>query len=161
MEAIKAAGSLLLGLVFVAALVFIAALFIVGTAKVSEIALPFLTIASVIGVIICVVILLPLSIFRFTRIVSVWGFFIASYLFGAYVWMYGFFVTYNLWGAGGLLAGLFLGVVGVVPLGIIAAAFNGLWSIAAELAVLLVFTFGARMFALFLATSLDRAAIEA
>ncbi len=161
MEAIKAAGSVILGLAVFAALLFVCVLFIVGAATVSEKVLPILNIATVIGMILCVIILLPLTIFRTTRFIPVWGFFIASYIFGVDVWMYGFLVTYDLWGTGGILAGLFLGIVGVVPLGMIAAAFNGMWSVVLELAILLVVTYGVRMFALFLASSLDRAVVEA
>jgi hypothetical protein len=160
MEAIKAAGSVILGLAVLVALVFVGALFVVGAATVSEKALPILNVATVIGMIFCVVILLPLSVFRATRFVAVWGFFIASYIFGVDVWMYGFLVTYDLWGAGGILAGLVLGFVGVVPLGMIAAALNGLWPVVAELAFCIAVTYGSRMFSLFLANSLDRAAVE-
>src|SRR5208282_5476694 len=107
-----------------------------------------------------VVVLLPLSIFRAPRIVSVWGFLIASYVFGVDVWMYGFLVTFDLWGSIGVLFGLFLGVVGIVPLGMIAAALHALWSIVAELAFGIAITYGARMFAFFLAGTLDRASAE-
>jgi hypothetical protein len=86
---------------------------------------------------------------------------IASYVFGVDVWMYGFLVTFDLWGSIGVLFGLFLGVVGIVPLGMIAAALHALWPIVAELAFGMAITYGARMFAFFLAATLDRAAAEA
>jgi hypothetical protein len=98
MEGIKAAGAVILGIAGFTALIFVAFLFIEGTATVAETILPFLSAASAIGTIFCVVFLIPLSIFRATRIIAVWGFFIASYLFGLDVWMYGFLVTYDLWG---------------------------------------------------------------
>jgi hypothetical protein len=160
MEALKAAGSVILGLAVLAALVFVAALFIVGTATVSELALPILDVATAIGVLVCVLVLLPLSIFRATRIVAVWGFFVASYIFGVDVWMYGFLITYALWGAGGLLVGLILGIVGVVPLGMIASAVNGVWFVVFDLAFGVAITYGARVFSLFLANSLDRIAMK-
>lgn len=63
------------------------------------------------------------------------GFFIVSYIFGLGVWMYGFLVTYQFWGGTGTFIGLLLGVVGVVPLGIIAAALHGTWYYVGELII--------------------------
>ncbi len=161
LEAIKSAGSIILGIAVLIALIFVSALFILGTATVSEKVLPFLNVATIISLIFCVIVLLPLLIVRATRFIPVWGLFIASYVFGVDVWMYGFLVTFDLWGAGGVFAGLLLGVVGIVPLGIIAAALHALWSTVGELAFGIAITYGARMFAVFLAATLDRATEEA
>ena len=46
--------------------------------------------------------------------------------------MYGFVVTYEIWGGGGVLIGLMLGIVGIVPLEIIAASWHSEWVIVAE-----------------------------
>jgi hypothetical protein len=77
------------------------------------------------------------------------------------MWMYGFLVTYDLWGGTGIFFGLLLGGIGVVPLAIIAAALNQMWTLVGELVFGLVVTFGPRMFAFYLAKTLDRAAEEA
>lgn len=161
MEAIKTVGAAILGVTVFVAMIFVAVLLIAGTATVAGKVLPFLISATNIGTVFCIVFLLPLSLFRATRIVSVWGFFIASYLFGLGVWMYGFLVTYDLWGGRGVFIGLVLGVVGIVPLGIIAAALKGLWFIAGDLVYGIALTYGARAFALYLAVKIDRAAEEA
>lgn len=87
MEAIKAAGSVILFLVIIVALTFVGALSILGAASVSGKMLPILNAATIIGLIICVVVFLPLSILRATRFVPVWGFLIASYIFGVDAWM--------------------------------------------------------------------------
>jgi hypothetical protein len=160
MEAIKTASAIILGFTVLVALIFVAVLFIEGTATVAGKVLPFLSSITNIGTVFCVVFLLPLSLFRVTRIVSIWGFFIASYLFGLCVWMYGFLVTYDLWGGGGVFIGLVLGGVGIVPLGIIAAALKGLWFIVGDLVYGIALTYGARIFALYLASKADRVVEE-
>lgn len=152
---IKNAGIVILGLAAFVALLFGAVFLIMGTAFIGEKLLPYLMTASLLTLVLCVVIFLPLSLFRVTRIVALWGFFIASYIFGLGVWMYGFLVTYELWGGIGIFIGLFLGVVGVVPLGIIAAALHGIWYYVGELVFGLVLTYGARAFALFLMKTLE------
>ena len=83
------------------------------------------------------------------------GFFIVSYIFGLGVWMYGFLVTYQFWGGTGTFIGLLLGVVGVVPLGIIAAALHGTWYYVGELIIGIAITYQARVFALFLMKPLE------
>jgi hypothetical protein len=116
---------------------------------------PFLMLASDIATVCCIVFLLPLSLFRRTRIVSMWGFLLASYLFGLSFWVYGLLVTYDQWGRTGVFIGLFLFGFGVVPLGIIAAATQYLWLTAGELIFGVVLTFGARAFAFHLAKKMD------
>jgi hypothetical protein len=56
--------------------------------------------------------------------------------------------------------GLLLGIVGVIPLGIAAAGYKGLWFFVVELGFGLILTFAAYAFALYLAGKMDRAAIE-
>jgi len=149
------------GLAILAALVFVGGVFILGAEAVSEKALPFFGIATVLAIVFCLVIFLPLSIFRATRIVPIWGFFIASYVFGVYTWMFSFLVTFSLWGVGGVFVGLCLAGIGIFPLAIIAAALHALWSTVGNLAFGIVITCGTRIFSFYLATTLDRAAKQA
>jgi len=155
-DALKAAGSVIGGLTILAALLFLGGVFILGAEMVSEKALPFFETATVLAIVFCAIILLPLSIFRATRIVSVWGFFIASYLFGVYTWMVSFLVTFSLWGAGGVIVGLSLAGVGIFPLAIIASATHALWSTAGDIIFAITITYGARLFSFYLATTFDR-----
>ncbi len=149
------------GLAILAALVFVGGVFILGAEAVSEKALPFFGIATVLAIVFCLVIFLPLSIFRATRIVPIWGIFIASYVFGVYTWMFSFLVTFSLWGVGGVFVGLCLAGIGIFPLAIIAAALHALWSTVGNLAFGIVITCGTRIFSFYLATTLDRAAKQA
>lgn len=157
MEALKAAGSVIAGLAIFAALVFIGVVFILGAETVSERALPFFSTATVLAIVFCVVILLPLSILRATRIVSVWGFFIASYVVGVYIWMFSFLITYSLWGAGAVFIGLCFVGIGILPLAIIAVVTQGLWSAVVNLLLGIVILYGTRIFAIYLAASFENA----
>jgi hypothetical protein len=157
MNAIKTGGAIALGIAVFLGLIFLAVFFIKGAAYVSVVALPYLDIAAAIGFVICILIFLPLSIFRVTRAVACVGLFIASYIFGIELWMYGFIVTYALWGGVGIFLGLCFGGVGVVPLGLIAATLHGEWYPVAQILFGLVTTFGARGFAAYLAKKVDEA----
>lgn len=74
MSAIKNAGAALLGLAIFAAIIFLSVLVFKGTAYISVIVLPYLSEIAAIATAICVIVLLPLSLFRVTRAVAFWGF---------------------------------------------------------------------------------------
>jgi hypothetical protein len=153
-NALKLAGSTIFGLACFIAFIFLVGFLLSGTVFISRKLLPSLIWAGDVALLICLL-LLPLSLFRRTRVVTLYSFFITSYIFGIGVWMYGFLVTYQLWGGAGLTIGLVLGLIGVVPLGILAAALHGIWYYVGELFFGLVITYGARAFALFLAKTLE------
>lgn len=127
-------------------------MFYLGAEKVSEATLPALNYATVIALII--IFLLPLSVFKTTRFISTWGFLIASFIFGIDVWMYGFLVTLHFWGVGGVFVGLCLVGIGVVPLGMIAAALHSSWDVVVGLAFGIAMTYGTRMLSFYLAHTL-------
>lgn len=133
MEALKGIGSIVLGIAFFCGLILIAVLMIEGAKSVSEFMLPYLSLAIAYVLPICALILLPLAFIPKTRVIAAFGFFAASFLFGAATWMYGLIVTYTIWGVVGVLAGLAIAGVGVVPVGIVAAALYELWPVAGEL----------------------------
>jgi hypothetical protein len=133
MESIKTLGGVLLGLLALCLLAALAMLLLTGAAWFSEKVLPTLYDACWIALAICVVVLLPLTLFRVGRIISAFGFMISSFVFGATVWLLGLDVTYTLWGVLALFVGLVFAGVGVVPIGMLAAAFRGEWEVAGEL----------------------------
>jgi hypothetical protein len=160
MEVLKNVGWGLLGITIIIAAVFVAALLINGMAWVSGHVLEYLITFNNIVTVVCVVLLLPLAPFRKTRIVPAYGLYVASFVFGVCVWVYGFMVTYEIWGGVGVFIGLMLGIVGIVPLGIIAASWHSEWVIVAELIYGLVLTYGARAIALWLGAKIERYEIE-
>lgn len=160
MEALRNLGWGRLDIAIMVALVFVAALLINGMAWVYGHVLEYLITFNNIVTLVCIVVLLPLAPFRKTRIVPAYGLYVASFVFGVCVWVYGFVVTYEIWGGVGVLIGLMLGIVGIVPLGIIAALWHSEWVIAAELIYGLVLTYGARAIALWLGAKIERYEME-
>jgi hypothetical protein len=160
MEALKNVGWGLLGIAIIAPLVFVAALLINGIAWVSGHVLEYLITLNNIVTVMCIVFLPPLALFRKTRVVPAYGLYVASFVFGVCVWVYGFMVTYEIWDGVGVLIGLMLGIVGIVPLGIIAALWHSEWVIAAELTYGVVLTYGARAIALWLRAKIERREME-
>jgi len=149
-EKFKSFGSGLIGIGIFIGIVLIAAFFIRGGLWLSKTLYPWLTLISAIAIIVCIVILLPLALFRKTRGLSGVGIYFASFIFGASLWVWSFLITYTLWGATALFIGLFLAGVGIIPIAMLATIFSGEWSIFGQLVLLLVFTFGSRMLGLYL-----------
>jgi len=141
-----------------AAIVLLIALLFGGTALVSTRLLPWFSMASVWAFYALILLLLPLSAIRATRHFAAMAILCVSYLFGATVWMEGFVTTLTFWGVLGAIIGLCFIGIGVVPFGMLAALFHKDWSAFFLLSLLLVLTFGTRMFAHALARSCEEAA---
>jgi hypothetical protein len=156
MRPLKGAGTILAGILVLVALLFFGTLYIAGLAWVSENVHEYLDVAAIIAFIICAFVLLPCAFFRATQKVSVYGLYISSVIFGASTWIFGFLATLQYWGVIGVFVGVIMGVVGIVPLGMLASAFHSDWLGVGQLALGLVLTYGARMTAVLLAARIDR-----
>jgi len=150
MEKLKNIGDTLKGLAIFICLIVLVIVFLKGAVWISTTILPWISAVNAIGIVIGVVILVPLTLIKPTRVVGAFGLYIASYLYGATLWVWGCVITYVLWGLTGLVVGLVILGVGVVPIAIIACLFNGMWSLAIQLIVLFAITFGARMLAAYM-----------
>ena len=105
-----------------------------------------------------VFVLLPLSFFRLTRVVSIFGFYAAGCIFGVTAWMGSFLAILYYWGMGwALFTSVFVTPVGVVPVGILAAIINGDWSAVGVLVLGGTLTVGSYLIAFWLASVQDRA----
>jgi hypothetical protein len=155
-RALEGIGGGLAGIAFFAALVCFVALWIMGLAWVSENVASYVYAVSQIAVMACVFILTPLALFGATRRISAYGFFLSSVLFGLATWILGFLVTLDYWGGFGVFVGIVMLGVGVVPMGILAAALHADWPNVGQIGLCLVITFGARMSAVVLTTKIDR-----
>jgi TPR repeat protein len=157
-SALKVTGSVFLGIAAILALGFLFALWISGVLWVSEKIVGYVWMAADTAFWVCLIVLLPLSLFRATRKISCIGFLGASFSFGLCTWILGFLTTYEYWGGLGVFVGLVLGVVGIVPLGILASIFHADWTSAIFLTIGLLLTYSARSFALWLAIKIDSSA---
>jgi hypothetical protein len=109
---------------------------------------PWLLRASEIAFVICVLVFLPLCIFRKTRPWAGVGFVYASYVFGIFLFAYACFFVVEVWGYVGLAIGLIFAGVGVVPVALLAALLHAEWSVLLELTFGIFLTFGARFLGL-------------
>lgn len=154
MQAIKSIGSIILGIViFVGIIIVTVLLFTVG-AKVAFTIQPFINWLAGILLIINLLALL-VAIVPKARAVSGLVIYISSYVYGLGTWIFGLAVTLALWGWVAVIIGLLLGGVGVVPIGMLAAIFNGHWGIFWTLFISLALTYGARVIGTLLVSSAE------
>jgi hypothetical protein len=133
-----------LGAIIAITFIIAIVIFIKGTVWASEYILPPLISVGWIVLAIDLLILLPLAISQRLRGLAGAGLFITSYLFGVICWLVGLLVAYTLWGLWAIIIGLLLLGIGVVPIGMLAAVFEGQWYMLIVLVVLAALSFGAR-----------------
>ncbi len=148
MNILKSIGGFLLAIAGIVGITLVAFLLITGGAWLADKAYPWLILLFTLALGISIFILLPLAIFRRTRGFAGLGIYIASYIFGITLWVWCLLTVYTLWGGFAVVIGILMGGVGVVPLAIIAAAIKGLWSLAIQMIVVALVTFGARFLGL-------------
>jgi hypothetical protein len=142
-----------MGLAFLFAVIILPLLYIYGLVWFSEKALPWLFLASAIVFAICLLVLLPLSVFRKLRPWTGWGLYFASFLFGTMLFTFSYLVVVELWGVFALVVGLILAGVGVVPVALLAAVFHREWALLGFVVLGIVVTYGTRAVGMGLAES--------
>jgi hypothetical protein len=111
-------------------------------------------------IVICLFVLLPLAIFRWTRGFAASGLMLASFAFGVTTWMASFSITYYYWGVVGVVIGLVIAGVGVLPIAVIASLIYADWTTVGLLILGAALIFGSRMFAAWLFTTLEREPVK-
>ena len=154
-ENLKAIGSFIIGIAVLIGVAIVAMMLIRGGAWVSEMLYPWIAVLSSFAFVVCIFILLPLAAFKKTRVFSGTGFYIASYVFGVSLWVWSLLLTYFLWGGFALFVGLFLAGVGVLPIAMLATAFNGMWTQFGELVLTMVITYATRSFGYYLVSKAE------
>ena len=151
MKNFKALSASLVGIAIFAGLIAaIALLFSFGTKLAFKIEPAINDLAGVLLVV--DLIALPFALApRFRRMVGT-ILFISSFVLGVAAWLYGFAATLTLWGVVALIIGLFFAGVGVVPIGLLAAAFSNEWGIFGGLLGMVVLAFVARSTGVLLAS---------
>lgn len=144
-SSLKNVGTYALGIVILLAVIAVPAIMIAGGVWLGEKILPWLVLLSVIALGVCIVILGPLALIRYTRPWAGMGYFISSYVFGLTGWFMGLLLTWMLWGGFAVIVGLvFLGV-GVIPIAMLATLFKGMWAELGLLILSVVLTYGLRI----------------
>lgn len=144
-EIAKSIGGGVIVLFAIVAIVLIPVLLIRGGVWLGALLYPWLLALNGITFAITVFLFLPNAIFSSTPRFAGSGMMIASYVFGLTLWVWSLLLTYDLWGGLGLLIGLFMAGVGVVPLAMLATLVNAMWSELGQLVLLLIITFGVRV----------------
>jgi len=155
MKKLKAIGKFLLGAVVLIAAISLVAVFFVGVGWLSDHLFSWFSKASLVAGTILFLVLLPLSIAKKARAFTSIIILLISFIFGITLWMEGLLVTLSTWGAFAAVIGVLMGGIGVVPIGMLAALFHGLWAALFELLFLTVLTFGSRILSQWLANSSD------
>jgi hypothetical protein len=155
MKLIKELFSGALGIVIVVVILVVSTLLLVFGLRVATAIYPIIINVTEIALSVCIFILLPLALFKKTKIVSVYGLYFASFIFGAAVWIFSFLITYSYWGIFGVILGLFIAGVGVIPLGFVAALLHANWSVLINIVIGVIFTYGARALAMYWAEKID------
>jgi hypothetical protein len=159
-DKIKGMGGAAIGIGIFVGFLLIIGLILEGGLWLSEQIYPWLALISVITLGVVLVVLIPLSLFKRTRMLSGNGFTIASHIFGLTLWTWAFLLTYAIWGGVALMIGLFFLGVGVVPIAMLATLFNGLWSPLVQMILLTVLVFGTRLLGRWLLTKATFEGIE-
>jgi len=149
-------GCGILVIAFFVTIALLIGLLIHGGAWLSAKLYPILKAIFGLTLVIALFVLIPIAIFKKTRLLAGNGMVISSFVFGLTLWVWSFLLTYSLWGGLGIFIGLFLFGVGIVPIAMLATLVNGMWSILGQLMLLAILTFGSRFFGIFLTESIRR-----
>lgn len=155
-EAAKSIGGTILGIAVIVGLIFLGTILIKGGISLADKIFPFLVKATNFLTIILILILVPMSFFRKSRMYSGLGMYFSSYLFGFSMWIYSALIAYILWGLIALFIGLFLMGIGVLPIALLASLFHGEWTIFGNLVYMAILTYGSRMAGMKIAEKAER-----
>lgn len=87
--------------------------------------LPYIATINAWMTILCIFIFLPLLAIKKTRIISCYGFGIASMIYGLLLFAGSTVIVYKFWGSMGVSIGVFLGGITIVPMALLALLTHG------------------------------------
>lgn len=154
MGALRNTGVFLVGAILFVATILISAIFLVGITWLTVVLEPFIVFVYSLTIQSCFFVLLPLAIFKTTRTFSATGFALAAMVMAIYVWLVSVLVVFKFWGFVGLVAGIVLGVVGIVPLALIAGTMNRVWLDVGHIALGVALYFGLYVFGIYLRSTM-------
>ncbi|MCP4177206.1 MAG: hypothetical protein GY756_05510 [bacterium] len=141
---VKNIGCLFVGIAILIGALFIFSLFVKGGVWFADTLFPLFIYASIVLLILDIVLFLPLSLFKNTKLVAGKWIFFSSYLFGVTLWIWCLILTYKAFGWIGILIGVILLGIGIVPVGFVGALLTGHMLIVLYLIFFVVITYGAR-----------------
>ena len=154
MGALRNTGVFIVGVVLFFATILISSIFLVGITWLTTVLYPFVVFIENLTLQSCFFILLPLAFFKTTRTFAATGFAASAMMMAITVWLKSVLVVYQYWGFIGLSAGIILGIVGIVPLGLTAAAMNGMWPAFGQIALGIGLYFGLYIFGIYLRSTM-------
>jgi hypothetical protein len=137
----KDIGVTLFGIAILLGILTLGIAILYGAAELSLWALEWAPAVVGTAIVLCLFVMTPLSLIPSTRGIAGNGLYIASYAFGFALWILAMAFIYVTWGLMPVIIGLLLGVIGVVPIGIIASIVEGHWVVLGNLATLLLLTY--------------------
>ena len=142
MNILKSIGGTLLGIAIFIGIIVATILFFTFGAKMAFAISPFVN--GLAGVLITInIILLLFAVIPKTRGAIGNIIIFSSFIYGLSAWIYGLAVTLAIWGWLGVIIGVFLGGVGVVPIGMLASVLSGHWDLFWPLLINVATYFGA------------------
>jgi len=154
MGMLRNTGVFIIGAILFVATILLSSIFLVGITWLTTVLYPFILFIRQLTLQSCFFILLPLGFFKTTRTFSATGFAISAMVMGITVWLFSVLTVFQLWGFGGLIAGIILGIVGIVPLALIAAAMNHMWGADGRIALDIALYFGLYVFGIYLRSTM-------
>jgi hypothetical protein len=118
--------------------------FATGISWFSKQAFNYSTIAVSAALIFCALDLLPRRRSKGSNAISLYLLLISSYVFALATWLLGVLITFHHWGRLGLALGLSLGMIGVVPLAIVASGLHSDWTMMVVTLLGVLVSYGAR-----------------
>lgn len=144
------------GLALIILIIVAGAFLLQGTVYIGEKILPFLTTATGWFSLIFFLVLIPMGFTRRTRVMAGNGTVLFSYIAGFTLWFYSAVITYYLWGMFAIIVGLMLFGIGVLPIAVLAALFEGEWGLFGSLVYMIVLTYGSRMLGIYFLSQAEK-----
>lgn len=154
MQSFKSIGGVLLGIVVLVGIIVATVLLFILGAKLAFTIQPFVNwLAGLLFVVNLIALLAAIA--PKARGVSGFIIYVSSYVYGLNTWIFGLAVTLTLWGWIAVIIGIFMGGIGVVPVGMLAATFHGEWGVFWTLFMNLVLTYCARIIGTMLVSNVE------
>jgi hypothetical protein len=160
MGALRNTGVFIVGAVLFAATILISSIFLIAVTWLTTVLYPFVQFIESLTLQSCLFILLPLAFFKTTRTFAATGFAASAMVMAITVWLKSALIVYQFWGVIGLSAGVILGIVGIVPLGLIAATMHSVWRAVGEIGLGIGLYFGLYVFGIYLRSTVKAPAWE-